>query len=321
MKKKLLFIAPDYYDFDKVVLDGLLTYSGYEVMSLTSNFKYRYKNFTEKIYNFFLKTFLRKNLKRERTERYILEKLDQAESYDVLLVNAPYLLTPHQLDIALKKSKQSIVIFWDSIKKIPMQEDYINKFDVVYSFEPEDCKRYGLKKITNFYFSKEKSLSQCYDVCYLATYDDRIGVAERIFDYFKTHSIKAKGRIFVSKAHKKVPLLPQNIEVTTSIMPFTTAYKYYLDSKIILDIAHPHQKGLSFRPYEAIGFRKKLITTNKDIRNYDFYNPHNIFVIDDVNDFVIPETFFNTDYCELPSALKEKYHIKNWIKHILDDEH
>ena len=47
MKKKLLFIAPDYYDFDKVVLDGLLTYSGYEVMSLTSNFKYRYKNFFE----------------------------------------------------------------------------------------------------------------------------------------------------------------------------------------------------------------------------------------------------------------------------------
>ncbi len=46
MKKKLLFIAPDYYGFNEVVLQGLKEYSGYEVEHLVSNFKY--KNYREK---------------------------------------------------------------------------------------------------------------------------------------------------------------------------------------------------------------------------------------------------------------------------------
>ena len=42
-------------------------------------------------------------------------------------------------------------------------------------------------------------------------------------------------------------------------------------SKIIVDI-HKYgiQDGLTFRVFEAIGYHKKLITTNKDIKTYDF---------------------------------------------------
>ena len=32
-----------------------------------------------------------------------------------------------------------------------------------------------------------------------------------------------------------------------------------------------------------IGLKKKLITTNKDIVNYDFYNSNNIMVVDRAN--------------------------------------
>ena len=74
------------------------------------------------------------------------------------------------------------------------------------------------------------------------------------------------------------------------------SYQFYLKGNIILDIAHPHQKRLSFRPYEAMGLRKKLITTNKDIANYDFYNPNNIFIIDDVYNIHIPTDFITSNY-------------------------
>ena len=43
MKKKLLFIAPDYYGFNEVVLNGLKEYSDYEVTHIVSNLKYKYK--------------------------------------------------------------------------------------------------------------------------------------------------------------------------------------------------------------------------------------------------------------------------------------
>ena len=91
-----------------------------------------------------------------------------------------------------------------------------------------------------------------------------------------------------------------------------------MDSKIILDIAHSNQEGLSFRPYEAMGLRKKLITTNKSIVNYDFYNPNNIFLIEDVNNIVIPEEFFKSDYEDIDPSVRDKYYIKNWINKIIN---
>ncbi|ACU92520.1 conserved hypothetical protein [Capnocytophaga ochracea DSM 7271] len=318
MKRKLLFIAPDYYGFNEVVLKGLKEYSDCDVSYIVSNFKYQYKNWGERIYNFFLKTLLGRNLKEKKKDEYIKEFIkfiNESNDYDILLINAPYLLTNNQIEIALKKTKLSVVIFWDSIEKIPMQKKYLEDFDIIYSFEPDDCVKYHLKKITNFYFAESNNDSNnLYDVCYLATYDERIKVAERIFKYFDEHNISVKGKMFARRRQR----LPKSIERIKEIIPFSKSYKYYLDSKIILDIAHPHQKGLSFRPYEAIGLRKKLITTNKDIVNYDFYNPNNIFVIEDIDNITIPLEFFKTDYQEIDIKLREKYHIKNWIHNIIN---
>ncbi|MDO4880777.1 MAG: lipopolysaccharide core biosynthesis protein rfaS, partial [Capnocytophaga sp.] len=61
MRKKLLFIAPDYYLFNEVVFEGLKKYSDYDVTHLVSNFKsYKYRHFGERLHNFFSKTFLQK---------------------------------------------------------------------------------------------------------------------------------------------------------------------------------------------------------------------------------------------------------------------
>lgn len=316
-KKRLLYIAPDYYGFNEVVLEGLKKYSDCDITHIVSNKKY--KNIWHRIYNFLLKIFLKKNIKKELIERSVKEIINKNPYYDYLLINAPYLIGESLLDFILKKSKVSIAIFWDSMEKIPMQKDYLSKIDIIYSFEPKDCEKYNLRKITNFFFVEDENKAIHYDVAYLATYDDRINIAATIFRYFQQYGIVAKGKIFVYKSNIKVEEDLPNIEIINKIVPFSEAYKYYLDSKIILDIAHSNQEGLSFRPYEALGMRKKLITTNKNIVNYDFYDPNNIFLIEDVNNIMIPEDFFKSDYKDIDSAIKNKYHIKNWIKKIINE--
>jgi hypothetical protein len=54
-------------------------------------------------------------------------------------------------------------------------------------------------------------------------------------------------------------------------------------SRIIIDIQHPKQTGLTMRTIEMLGLKKKLITTNKDVVDYDFYDEKNIFIIDRKN--------------------------------------
>ena len=77
------------------------------------------------------------------------------------------------------------------------------------------------------------------------------------------------------------------------------------------------QDGLTFRVFESLFFEKKLITSNKDIASYDFYDLNNIFIIDPDQEVFIPKTFLSEPYKELPKSIYDQYHYNNWIKAIL----
>ncbi len=316
-KKKLLFIAPNYYDFNTVVFRGFEKYSDYEVTHVVPNGKYIYRNWGEKILNFFSKIFLGKNLKDKWLESQTLDILNQHQYFDLFIANRPDVLTEKELERAILISKKSIFLLWDSLEKIKEQKNIIDKFDICCSFDSGDCEKYNFHKINNFYFAKqEKEVEINTNVCYLGTYDRRITDLVKIFEYLNKNSISAKSKIFTYPSIKIKEKICTNIEVIHRIIPFSTSYTYYLDSKTILDIAHENQKGLSFRPFEAIGLKKKLITNNIEIKNYDFYDPQNIFVIEDIENISISKDFFESEYKELPKEIVEKYFIKNWIETI-----
>ena len=86
----------------------------------------------------------------------------------------------------------------------------------------------------------------------------------------------------------------------------------YKDSDVILDINHPGQKGLTMRTFESVGAGKKIITTNSEVKNYCFYNPKNIFVIDR-NSIEIDKFFFESKYENISSETYEKMSIEGWI--------
>lgn len=67
---------------------------------------------------------------------------------------------------------------------------------------------------------------------------------------------------------------------------------------------------------EALGAKRKLITTNSDVEFYDFYNPTNILIVDR-NNPVINTEFLNSEYSELPDEIYEKYSINSWIEKLL----
>ena len=87
-------------------------------------------------------------------------------------------------------------------------------------------------------------------------------------------------------------------------------------TKVIVDIQSPLQTGLTMRTLEMVGLKKKLITTNIDIVNYDFYNPNNIMVISRDNP-KLDKRFFESDYVDIPSEIYQKYSITSWILDIL----
>lgn len=77
--------------------------------------------------------------------------------------------------------------------------------------------------------------------------------------------------------------------------------RVFANSKCVLDSAQAGQIGLTIRVLEALGAKKKLITTNEDVVNYDFYREENIYVYDGHFDLKAP--FFNSDYVEVENSV------------------
>ena len=99
-------------------------------------------------------------------------------------------------------------------------------------------------------------------------------------------------------------------------MPFKNVYEIYDQAKCVIDIESAKQCGLTMRTIEMIGLRKKLITTNKDIVNYDFYHEDNILVVDR-NNFVLDEAFIDRPYYHLDEQIYEKYSLSHGIMEVL----
>ena len=88
------------------------------------------------------------------------------------------------------------------------------------------------------------------------------------------------------------------------------------DTVSVVDIEHPNQSGLTIRTIEAVFSGRKLITTNSDIANYDFYDKNNILIIDRKNP-VIPNGFLEGKVTEMKSNMVDKYSIKGWLMELL----
>jgi hypothetical protein len=82
-------------------------------------------------------------------------------------------------------------------------------------------------------------------------------------------------------------------------------------TKIIVDIEHPGQKGLTMRTIETLGGGRKLVTTNSSISDYDFFNERNACIIDRMTPLV-PQGFKQSDYLSL-NKVAERYSLKSWI--------
>ena len=89
-------------------------------------------------------------------------------------------------------------------------------------------------------------------------------------------------------------------------------------SDVLVDFLDPRHTGLSIRFFEGLYYKKKVITDNAAVKNYDFYHKDNIFVIEN-NNYDEIKNFLKTPYDDLPTEIVEKYGFRNWIQEIIKD--
>lgn len=229
---------------------------------------------------------------------------------------------------ALRRSHEGIKLIsyhWDSITRYPHLLALQSAFDKVYTFDRADADKFKKFEFQPLFYRPEIETKEnienkiLWDISFIGwLHHKRLSQIKKINLSIKNIGLRSYfylyTGLFTSLSFK---LSGEGSYISSKMMKYED-YVYVLkSSKIILDLPHPDQTGLTMRSIEAIGAGKKLITTALDIVNYDFYNPENILIIDQ-NHMNIDNKFITEEYKPVNRGILEKYSISSWVKKIFN---
>jgi hypothetical protein len=277
---------------------------------------------------------LKRSLVQKRIDAYYKKILFNATKiqYDYLFVNRGEVVPAFFLEELRKTHSNCQFIFytWDSFANHAHPTTILKYFDRKLTFDPQDAILYKLNFRPLFYLDAYKNLTHVptkYNILFLGTaHSDRYKISSLIkkwalnnnltcFCYYYMH-----GRLvyFYKKIFDNTFKEFKYSQLSFKALDINQIVKLYQQSKVILDINHPHQKGLTMRTFEAIGAKRKLITTNREISKYPFFDENNFLIIER-NEINLNLDFFKGDYKELDTKLYDKFSLEGWLFNIFVD--
>lgn len=231
-----------------------------------------------------------------------------------------------------------VLMLWDSVANKEKILEKLDYFDEVFSFDKKDCDTFGLTFRPLFFDEEYEKIAKedaamVYDLFFVGTvHSDRYQILKNVKEQFEKHRQKVFYFLYIPSKlmyyQRKLlsnELQGSNIDEFSFVgMPSEQLTAKLKQSKTVVDIQHPKQTGLTMRTIEMLGANKKMITTNADIKNYDFYHPNNICVVDRKN-VVVPPEFIKEHYEPVDEKVKERYSIRYFVLDVLgltdDKEH
>lgn len=159
------------------------------------------------------------------------------------------------------------------------------RFDYIFSFDPEDVKKYGFiyTNVPYSIISPEKSNIISYDLYLAASVTTKGGpeIFHSIYKYLKEGGVSAHYRLV--HVHPNEQEFKNEIIYNISI-DYSEVIEGVKKSNCILEVLPLGQTGPTLRYNEAVCYNKKLLTTNKNVVNLPFYNPKYIHVFEKPED-------------------------------------
>lgn len=188
----------------------------------------------------------------------------------------------------------------------------------VYTFDPDDAKRYNLRYQPQFYpfIVPQKGESIPKTAFFMGLDKGRQPLLKKIDKTLKSCGYASDFRIIADDRSD----MSEYPYWTGGEISYAKQLYLNLHAEITVDIVKPQQKGLTLRMLEAMGAHHKVITNCPLVKEFSFYNKNNIFIIeesqlnvDELRSFLSApkkESFFDYVY---------QYDISRWIDRIALD--
>lgn len=265
-------------------------------------------------------------------DRFFAQRIEELarKDYETILVVQGEGVTTNTLTGLRNAYPRARLVFytWDSIENKPFTKRNLQLYDRCATFDPIDAKNYGMDFRPLFYtdgFDCPDDKAFTYDLSFIGTvHSDRYRIVHAllkqlppetrafVYLYLQAPWMYDLRRIFTDTIDGSkrgdfscTPLAKDVVQAT------------FFASRAVLDIEHAQQRGATMRTMEALGSRRKMVTTNVTLLEYDFYSPQNIQIIDRKAPRLDKE-FLRTPYQAVSEEIRKKYSIRQWVRDVCD---
>lgn len=311
---KVTLISYDFWNYDRHIVTALQK-RGVDAHHIKLS-DYRHPGIAARAENVLSKIFLGKNLKIRRRQEMILEKLEEIGQQDQILVINPESISPEFHQKIKKFTKVYKAYLYDAVARNPV-EKILPFFNEIFSFDRDDCLKYGFREVTNYIYLPERTQTNDakLDLIYIGSYDGRILKLNDLSKVLNRWQKKFKFIIIGKRTWKKKFRPNTKFTFRTKKIDHKDLPDFYKNSRAIMDLVRDGQSGLSFRLFEAMALKKKVVTDNSSVKNYDFYKSENILVLGEDE---LRKEFFETPYQEIPKEIYKKYTVEHWVEKVFD---
>lgn len=269
----------------------------------------------------------------EKAEAYfrkIIEDTRAAPIRDVLIVKGEA-LSPKmiaEMRAAFPQARFTLY-FWDGSLNLPKDTpEKMALVDRVLSFDPADVRANPKIVYRPLFFIPEyealPETGQDIDLMFFGTlHTDRKPVCDRIAAALPKDKrltaifyVRSKLMLNLEKLHRPSYWRFREGELIFKPLGKAEVTALIARAKVVVDIERPVQSGYTMRTLEMLGGRRKLVTTNPEILNADFYDPQNIAVIDRTAP-KLDATFLNAPYRAPPADVVKRYSLAGWLDDVL----
>lgn len=304
--KKILFVSSNYFGYYKHIISAL------QVQGASVDW---YSDIDTRIYYRVLSSF--KNSISAANEGYYDKiKLRLSNYYDIILIIKGDVVPFDFLDFLKDRFKnaQFILYLWDDVEVSSTTKNKFHYFDRILSYNILDCQKYNLILRPVFYapvsgISKTKTV----DVSIIGSYNSIRGNFIKRFRELNSN-IELYSHYYINPLTFITNKLKWSTinEFKFYKLPYNKMMELVACSKACLDVPHSGQQGLTTRSVEALPFDTKIITTNPNIKLYDYYSPINHYIVD-LNNPVVEVEWLEEPFYKIDEDIIKKYTIESWI--------
>jgi hypothetical protein len=265
---------------------------------------------------------------RERNKR-INEMFNyiKTKHYDIILIKAPFRMEHEFFQKLINYFPKTFKINynWSSVETFNFLP-YKNYFDKIYSFDINDCEKYGLNYYPLFYLPEFEKAGlynhKKYDISFVGSCfnEGRFEFLQSFINYIRLEGLKYKFYLYSPSIKQNLKVLFTNPSMMRYIgikfLPLNAVIKIMKNSSSMIDYPMDTQSGLTMRTFETISAGLLLITTNENIKKEPFYRPEIIKVINsDLSDLNLE---WIKEFTPKWDSSFEEYSINNWINKITE---